>query len=42
VNRVILEDLEEKVVALRRLHEKLRDRLGGGGFGEVVASGKPA
>ncbi|HZY92887.1 MAG TPA: hypothetical protein VFG07_09005 [Thermoplasmata archaeon] len=28
VNRVILEDLEQKVLALRALHEKLRDRLG--------------
>ena len=41
VNRVILEDLEQKVVALRQLHEKLRDRLEGPTFGDVVARGRP-
>ncbi len=42
VNRIILEDLEQKVVALRQLHEKLRDRLEGRSFGDVVAEGRPA
>jgi hypothetical protein len=37
VNRIILEDLEQKVLALRALHEKLRDRLGGPSFGDRVA-----
>lgn len=37
VNRVILEDLEQKVIALRRLHEKLGDRLEGPLFGDLVA-----
>ena len=41
VNRVILEDLEQKVVALRQLHEKLRHRLEGPSFGDVVARGRP-
>jgi len=41
VNRVILEDLEAKVIALRALHEKLRDRLEGPSFGDVVARGRP-
>ena len=41
VNRVILEDLEQKVVALRQLHEKLRDRLEGPSFGDLVAGGRP-
>ena len=41
VNRVILEDLEAKVIALRALHEKLRDRLGGLSFGDMVARGRP-
>ncbi len=41
VNRVILEDLEAKVIALRALHEKLRDRLEGASFGDVVARGRP-
>ena len=41
VNRVILEDLEQKVLALRALHEKLRDRLEGPSFGNVVARGRP-
>ncbi|HZY92553.1 MAG TPA: hypothetical protein VFG07_07290 [Thermoplasmata archaeon] len=38
VNRVILEDLEQKVLALR---EKLRDRLEGSSFGDFVARGHP-
>ena len=42
VNRVILEDLEQKVLSLRALHEKLRDRLAGPSFGDVVARGRPA
>ena len=42
VNRVILEDLEQKVVALHLLHEKLRDRLEGPSFGDVVAGARPA
>jgi hypothetical protein len=41
VNRVTLEDLEQKVLALRALHEKLRDRLEGQSFGDVVARGRP-
>ena len=40
VNGVILEDLEQKVIALRQLHEKLRERLGGASLGDVV--GRPA
>ena len=42
VNRVLLEDLEQKVLALRALHEKLRDRLDGASFGDVVGRGRPA
>ncbi len=41
VNRVLLEDLEAKVLALRALHEKLRDRLAGTSFGDVVGRGRP-
>jgi hypothetical protein len=41
VNRVILEDLEQKVIALHQLHEKLRDRLGGPSFGNLVARAHP-
>jgi hypothetical protein len=37
VNRVILEDLEQKVLALRALHAKLHERDGGESFGDVVA-----
>jgi hypothetical protein len=37
VNRIVLEDLEQKVLALRALHEKLRDRLEGPSFGDRVA-----
>jgi hypothetical protein len=42
VNRVILEDLEAKVLALRALHEKLRDVTAGPSLGDVVARGRPA
>jgi len=41
VNRIILEDLEEKVLALRALHAKLRDLDGGESFGDVVARSRP-
>jgi hypothetical protein len=41
VNRVILEDLEQKVLALRALHAKLRDLDAGASFGDVVARGRP-
>jgi hypothetical protein len=41
VNRVILEDLEQKVLALRALHAKLRDMDAGASFGEVVARFRP-
>jgi len=37
VNRLILDDLEQKVLALRALHEKLRDRLEGPSFADRVA-----
>jgi hypothetical protein len=37
VNRVLLEDLEQKVLALRALHAKLHDRDAGESFGAVVA-----
>jgi len=41
VNRTILEDLEEKVLALRQLHAKLRDMDEGESFGGVVARSRP-
>lgn len=41
VNSVLLEDLEQKVLALRALHEKLRDRLAGQSFGDYMARGYP-
>jgi hypothetical protein len=41
VNRVILEDLEQKVIALHQLHVKLRDRLGGPSLGDLVAGSRP-
>jgi hypothetical protein len=41
VNRVILEDLEQKVIALRALHAKLRDLDAGESFGDVVARSRP-
>ena len=42
VNRTILEDLEARVLALRALHQKLRDLDAGESFGTVVARGRPA
>jgi len=41
VNRVILEDLEQKVLALRALHAKLRERDEGPSFGDIVARSRP-
>jgi hypothetical protein len=41
VNRVILEDLEAKVLALRALHAKLRDMDAGESFSGVVTRGRP-
>ncbi|MGP8159018.1 MAG: hypothetical protein ACLPWO_05370 [Thermoplasmata archaeon] len=41
VNRIILEDLEQKVLALRALHAKFRDMDAGPSFGAVVARSKP-
>lgn len=42
VNKVLLEDLEQKVLALRALHEKLRDRLEGHSFSDLLVRGRPA
>jgi len=42
VNRIILEDLEQKVLALRALHAKLRDLDVGESFAGVVARSRPA
>ena len=42
VNRTILEDLEQKVLALRALHAKLRDFDAGENFGGVVARARPS
>ena len=41
VNRIILEDLEQKVLALRALHAKLRDVDAGESFAGVVARSRP-
>jgi hypothetical protein len=41
VNRTILEDLEEKVLALRQLHAKLRNLDAGESFAGVVARSRP-
>ena len=41
VNRTILEDLEQKVLALRALHAKLRDLDAGESFGGLVARARP-
>src|SRR5208282_205991 len=41
VNRIILEDLEQKVLALRALHAKLRDIAEGESFAGVVARSRP-
>ena len=42
VNRIILEDLEQKVLALRALHAKFRDMDAGESFAGVVARSRPA
>ena len=42
VNRTILEDLEQKVLALRALHLKLRDLDSGENFGGIVARSRLA
>jgi len=41
VNRVILEDLEQKVIALRGLHAKFRDPDAEESLGNVVARSRP-
>jgi hypothetical protein len=41
VNKLLLEDLEQKVLALRALHLKLRDLDGGESFGDMVARARP-
>ncbi|MGP8159555.1 MAG: hypothetical protein ACLPWO_08170 [Thermoplasmata archaeon] len=41
VDQTILEDLEEKVLALRALHAKLRDMDAGDSFAGVVARSRP-
>ena len=41
VNRTILEDLEQKILALRALHAKLCDLDAGENFGGVVARSRP-
>ncbi len=41
VNRIILEDLEQKVLALRALHAKLRDLEAGESFAGVVVRSRP-
>ena len=41
VNRILLEDLEQKVLVLRGLHAKLRDRDADESFGAVVARSRP-
>ena len=41
VNRIILEDLEQKVLALRALHAKLREKVVGESFAGVVAWSRP-
>ena len=41
VNRVLLEDLEQKVLAVRALHAKLRDLVAGESFAGVVARSRP-
>jgi hypothetical protein len=42
VNRILLEDLEQKVLALRALHSKFRDMEAGESFAGVVARSRPA
>lgn len=41
MNCTVLEDLEERVLALRMLHQKLRDLDAGESFGDLVARGRP-
>ncbi|MGD0588611.1 MAG: hypothetical protein ABSA63_07480 [Thermoplasmata archaeon] len=41
VNGIILEDLEQKVLALRALHAKLREKVVGESFAGVVAWSRP-
>jgi hypothetical protein len=41
VNRIIFEDLEQKVLALRALHVKLRAFDAGPSFGDIVARSRP-
>ena len=41
MNRVILEDVEQKVIALRALHAKLRTVDAGESFGDMVARSRP-
>ena len=41
MNRTTLEDLEQKVLALRALHAKLRELDAGESFGDIVARGRP-
>ena len=41
MNRIILEDLEQKVLALRSPLAKIRDLDGGASFGDVVARARP-
>ncbi len=41
VNRIILEDLEQKVLALRALHAKFRDLDAGESFAGVVGRSRP-
>jgi hypothetical protein len=40
VNCTVLEDLEERVLALRMLHQKPRDMDAGKSFGNIVARGR--
>ena len=42
VHSTVLADVEQQVIALRRLHAKLRDLDGGETFGELVARSQPA
>jgi hypothetical protein len=41
VNRILLEDLEQKVLVLRALHAKLRERDEGPSFSAVVSRSRP-
>jgi hypothetical protein len=41
MNRIILEDLEQRVLALRALHGKLRDRLESPSVGDRVVRARP-